>query len=64
MSYINKKIFFYFIILFIIFFLDRISKLYILNIAENNGVVDIYINQFINFILIWKGGIGFGPKQI
>ena len=60
MSYINKKIFFYFIILFIIFFLDRISKLYILNIAENNGVVDIYINQFINFILIWNSGIGFG----
>ena len=59
MSYINKKIFFYFIILFIIFFLDRISKLYILNIAENNGVVDIYINQFINFILIWNSGIGF-----
>ena len=57
-----KKTYKYLILLFIflvIFFLDRISKLQILNILENDGVVDIYINQFINFYLVWNTGVGF-----
>jgi len=55
-----KKIIIYFSILVTIFFLDRVSKLYILNIFEKNGVVDIYINNFLNIILVWNSGIGFG----
>tara|TARA_X000001036_G_scaffold372948_1_gene360616 strand:+ start:312 stop:812 length:501 start_codon:yes stop_codon:yes gene_type:complete len=55
-----KKIIFYLLIVIIIFFLDRISKLYILNIAEKNGFVDIYVNNFLNIILVWNSGIGFG----
>ena len=47
-------------IIFVIFFLDRISKIYILNIAETTGTVDIYINSFLNLILVWNTGIGFG----
>ena len=43
-----------------IFLLDRISKLYILSILEDSGFVDININQFINFILVWNSGVGFG----
>ena len=56
----NKKYFYFFIITLTIFILDRISKLYILNIAENFGVVDIEISSFLNLILIWNTGIGFG----
>ena len=55
-----KKIIFYFLILAVIFLLDRFSKLYILNLADMNGVVDIYINSFLNIILVWNTGIGFG----
>ena len=47
-------------VVFFIFFLDRISKIYILNIVENAGNVDIYITSFLNFILVWNTGIGFG----
>tara|TARA_B100000029_G_scaffold152012_1_gene147104 strand:- start:273 stop:758 length:486 start_codon:yes stop_codon:yes gene_type:complete len=47
-------------VVFFIFFLDRISKIYILNIVENVGNVDIYITSFLNFILVWNTGIGFG----
>ena len=47
-------------VVFFIFFLDRISKIYILNIVENSGNVDIYITSFLNFILVWNTGIGFG----
>ena len=55
-----KKIIVYFLILATIFFLDRVSKLYILNIAEKDGFVDIYVNNFLNIILVWNSGIGFG----
>ena len=51
------------IIIFIIFFLDRLSKFYILNIAENEGTVNITINSFLNVILVWNAGIGFGLLQ-
>ena len=47
-------------VVFFIFFLDRFSKIYILNIVENAGNVDIYITSFLNFILVWNTGIGFG----
>tara|TARA_S200000501_G_scaffold284239_1_gene268506 strand:- start:3462 stop:3953 length:492 start_codon:yes stop_codon:yes gene_type:complete len=49
----------YFSLFFLIFFLDRVSKIYILNIA-NNEELNIYINDFLNIILIWNTGIGFG----
>ena len=55
-----KKIIIYFLILITIFFLDRASKLYILNIFEKENVVDIYVNNFLNIILVWNSGIGFG----
>ena len=47
-------------IVLVIFLLDRLSKIYILNIAEEIGQVDININSFLNFYLIWNTGIGFG----
>mgnify|MGYP001244865344 CR=1 FL=1 len=55
-----KKFFIYLGIVLVIFFLDRISKIYILNIAESRGIVEINVNFFLNFILVWNTGIGFG----
>ena len=55
-----KKFFIYLGIVLVIFFLDRISKIYILNIAESRGIVEISVNFFLNFILVWNTGIGFG----
>ena len=45
------------IVILIIFFLDRYTKLLILdNFSENT----YYLNDFINLDLIWNVGIGFG----
>ena len=55
-----KKFFFSFIIVIIIFAFDRFSKLYILNLAEGEKYINIYINSFLNFHLIWNTGVGFG----
>ncbi len=60
MQFLNKKLILYLLITVVIFSLDRISKIYIINIAEINGNVDMFINNFINIILIWNTGIGFG----
>jgi len=42
----------------IVFFLDRISKIKIINHQLDNDRV--YINDFINLELVWNTGIGFG----
>ena len=47
-------------ILILIFFIDRTSKIYILNLADNEQFLNIYINKFLNIYLIWNTGIGFG----
>ena len=59
-KFFSKKIILYFVTVFIIFLADRISKLYILSILENFGNVNININSYINFVLVWNSGIAFG----
>jgi len=59
-KFFSKKTIIYFGIVLFIFLIDRISKLYILSILENSGSVDIKINSFLNLILIWNNGVGFG----
>ena len=55
-----KRLLIYLLIVILIFALDRLSKLYILNLAGTNSSVDIYINSFLNLYLIWNKGIAFG----
>ena len=55
-----KKTLLNFGIISIIFLADRLTKIYILKIAEVENTVDIYINTYLNFYLIWNKGIAFG----
>ena len=55
-----KKILSNFAVVLLIFFTDRLSKIYILNLAELDSKVDIYLTPFLNFYLIWNKGIAFG----
>tara|TARA_B100000767_G_scaffold270964_1_gene295660 strand:+ start:38 stop:538 length:501 start_codon:yes stop_codon:yes gene_type:complete len=55
-----NKIFLCSIIFVVIFFIDRVSKIYIINIADVSNEVDIYINPYLNLYLIWNKGIAFG----
>ena len=52
------------IIILAIFFFDRITKIYLLNLQENGTDIDFYINQFLNFYLVWNTGIGFGLASL
>ena len=60
---IKKNSKYYLLYLFtvlIIFTLDRLSKLYIINESEKFGDINISISNFLSLILIWNKGIGFG----
>ena len=48
------------IIILAIFFFDRVTKIYLLNLQEDGTDIDFYITSFLNFYLIWNTGIGFG----
>ena len=56
----NKNYLYYSIVVIFVFLLDRLSKLYILNLAETEQVVDVYITPYLNLYLIWNTGVGFG----
>ena len=65
MNKVRLKIFFInFIILIVIFLFDRISKFYILKLAEVESSVDIYVTSYLNLFLIWNKGIAFGLLSI
>ena len=55
-----KKILTDLIIVLAIFSVDRLSKVYILKMAELEGIVNIYITKYLNFYLIWNKGVAFG----
>jgi|TARA_B110000967_G_C18522765_1_gene381861 signal peptidase II len=55
-----KKIILNFIIVGVIFLTDRLSKIYILKIAELENTVDVYLTSYLNLYLIWNKGIAFG----
>ena len=44
----------------LIFTLDRISKIYVLNFFSENQMSEIYLFEFLNIYLIWNEGIAFG----
>ena len=53
----SKELIYSIVIIAIIFTLDRYSKIQILN---NFSSSTFYINDFVNFDLLWNTGIGFG----
>ena len=54
---IKKENIYYLLIIVVIFLLDRLSKV---NIINNFIEQSYYINDFINLDLVWNTGIGFG----
>ena len=48
------------IIILTIFFFDRVTKIYLINLQNNGLDIDFYINPMLNIYLVWNTGIGFG----
>ena len=43
-----------------IFILDRISKIYVINLSKNSFDIELYTSKFLNITLVWNEGIAFG----
>ena len=52
------------IIILAIFFLDRKTKIYLINLQTEGTNIDFYIYPFLNFYLVWNTGIGFGLASL
>ena len=48
------------IIIFSIFFFDRLTKIYLINLQAGGTDIDFYVYPFLNFYLVFNTGIGFG----
>ena len=48
------------LIILVIFAIDRITKIYLLNLQSAGTDIDFYVLPFLNFYLVWNTGIGFG----
>ena len=60
LNFFNKNLFLNFITIILIFFLDRVSKIYVINFYDNNFGTDLFNSKFLNIRLIWNEGIAFG----
>ena len=52
------------LLILFIFLIDRLSKNYILKLAEVESSVNIYLTQYLNLYLSWNKGIAFGLLSI
>ena len=49
-----------FSLVLILFCIDRLSKIYVIELAEKTNVSEIYLTSFLNSYLVWNTGIAFG----
>ena len=62
-SELLKRNIFNFSIIVFVFFLDRISKYFILKYFEQSIDQNIIVTSFLSFYLLWNDGIAFGLLQ-
>jgi signal peptidase II len=63
-SFLTKNFYINTIIAVLIFILDRISKIYVMNLDRANYSAELYTSKFLNISLIWNEGIAFGLLSI
>tara|TARA_B100000579_G_scaffold369076_1_gene330322 strand:+ start:1689 stop:2174 length:486 start_codon:yes stop_codon:yes gene_type:complete len=59
-NYFKKDFIINSLIVLTIFFLDRVSKLYVIYLSEKNLSYNLFQSKFFNISLIWNEGIAFG----
>jgi signal peptidase II len=60
LKFLSKNFYISFSIVTLIYFLDRLSKIYIIQLDKNNLGLDIFNSAYLNIVLIWNEGIAFG----
>jgi len=59
-KFLSKNFYINLSIVVLIYFLDRLSKIYVIQLDKNNLGSDIFNSTYLNIVLIWNKGIAFG----
>ena len=59
-KFLNKNFYISFSIIASIYFLDRLTKIFVIQLDKNNLGSDIFNSAYLNIVLIWNKGIAFG----
>ena len=59
-KFLSKNFYISFSIVALIYFLDRLTKIYVIQLDKNNLGSDIFNSTYLNIVLIWNKGIAFG----
>ena len=59
-KFFSKNFYISFSIVALIYFLDRLTKIYVIQLDKNNLGLDIFNSAYLNIVLIWNKGIAFG----
>ena len=59
-KFLSKNFYTSFSIVALIYFLDRLTKIYVIQLDKNNLGSDIFSSAYLNIVLIWNKGIAFG----
>ena len=60
LKFFSKNFYISFSIVALIYFVDRLSKIYVIQLDKNNLGSDIFNSAYLNIVLIWNKGIAFG----
>ena len=59
-NFLGKNFYFSFSIVGLIYFLDRLSKIFVIQLDKNSFGSEIFSSAYLNIVLIWNKGIAFG----
>ena len=59
-KFLSKNFYISISIVALIYFIDRLTKIYVIQLDKNNLGSDIFNSTYLNIILIWNKGIAFG----
>ena len=59
-KFLNKNIYIDFSIVISVYFIDRLTKMFVIQLDKNNLGSDIFNSTYLNIVLIWNKGIAFG----
>ena len=59
-KFLKKNFYISFSIVALIYFLDRLSKIFVIQLYKNSLGLEIFSSTYLNIVLIWNKGIAFG----
>ena len=59
-KFLSKNFYISFSIIALIYFLDRFTKIFVIQLYKNNLGSDIFNSAYLDIVLIWNKGIAFG----